>query len=170
MTIATILPPIDPREYPCARCPDAVHSIPGGDDEWWWGDETGSVTGTDPEFRHLPDGNGWARLAELDAAMTAIRKRDPKLRDPDNSRANDRMIKEYVALKVRLDLSGSFHVHRPRQTAGLPSGFPGVSHCDYPAYRRPSGWQCRTCRVSLGDDSAVGFDLIAARLALGVPA
>jgi hypothetical protein len=33
---------------------------------------------------------------------------------------------------------------------------PAISHCDYPAYRRPLGWECRRCRTYLGTDAELG--------------
>jgi hypothetical protein len=65
----------------------------------------------------------------------------------------DRLMAEYSALKVRLDFGGTFHEHYPREWPAW-DGPPAPEHCGWPAWLRPSGWQCRQCGAALAVESA----------------
>lgn len=154
------LTPTITTEHSCWLCADPVHQIALSTDEWGWAGRDGSITATSSEFRHLPEGDPYARLRWLDERMTTLHALPKSQRTPETATEDNRLIKEYVALKVRMEMSLSFHVHvvpgsqvpvdeRARRTV--------VLHCDYPAWRRPSGWECRMCHVHLGTDEEVGF-------------
>jgi hypothetical protein len=60
-------------------------------------------------------------------------------------------VREYSALKIRLDSGYTTHLHLPDPATVVEHGPrpDPVSHCDYPAWLRPTGWQCRRCGADL---------------------
>lgn len=72
----------------------------------------------------------------------------------------ERTIREYAALKVRLDTGSIYHRHMPAREPWVynpscgPRGEVMPYHCGMPAWLRPSGWYCRGCGVLLSDESA----------------
>lgn len=140
VTAATLADIEAVRSYtgPCWLCGVMCTQVPGAGDEWAWAGPDGKVTGRDRDLiRNClgPDG----KPANPYEALAWLREHGPAT--------------EYVMLKVRLDLGLSFHVHqvmdkcRPAQ--------PAVRyHCEYPAWLRPSGWQCRVCGSRLDEQEA----------------
>jgi hypothetical protein len=72
----------------------------------------------------------------------------------------ERTIREYVALKVRLDTGGYYHTHTPAREMWAydpdrpPLGLVMPYHCGRPAWLRPPGWYCRECGDLLTDATA----------------
>ena len=141
---------------PCGSCGDLLHQIADERaDEFAWAGEDGSRTGTDSDLRQLEaHGGAYARLAwlgdEMDRLHKLSRKRKGEYVWPDERMRAEYHARgrEYSALKVRLEF-GTFHIHRARESDVPPYQGPPVSHCDYPAWLRPSGWRCRRCGKSL---------------------
>lgn len=138
---------------PCWLCGDLLHrAINERTDEFTWADEAGSIAGTDSDLRQLGQfGGAYAYLAWLADEMDRLSKLSRKRKDgchwPDEParltyHARGR---EYAALKVRLELGGTFHIHHVRASDSPPYRGPAVSCCEYPAWLRPSGWWCRRC-------------------------
>jgi hypothetical protein len=124
----------------------------------------GTAYGPAPDLVHLFDPSAnWlgldnpyaylARLGELcDGATSAKRAETTWL--------YERTIREYVALKVRLDTGSIYHSHRAAREPWVhdpdrgPLGKVLPYHCSAPAWLRPSGWYCRECCALLTDESA----------------
>jgi hypothetical protein len=102
-------------------------------DEYVWVDLAGRMYGPDTDLAHIPDPYG--HLADL--AERAVR-------------GDRRAAGEYSALKVRLETGGTDHVHWTDASDDPPlhSG-PVPGCCGWPAWLRPSGWQCRRCKRRL---------------------
>jgi hypothetical protein len=128
--VVTVKPVRAAAPGPVCRCCPArlVRVADPRTDTWLWADESGSCTGTDGDLAHIPDPHG--HLADLDRM----------------ARAGDmRAGREYAALSIRLT-TGYHHEHYPADLAGLPPHEgPVPEHCGWPAWLRPSGWQCRRC-------------------------
>lgn len=142
---------------PCWLCGDLLHQVANErTDEFTWAGEDGSTAGTDSDLRPLEQfGGAYAYLAWLDAEMDRLhalsRKRKGEYVWPDERTRityHDRG-REYTALKVRLDMKGTFHIHHVRADDTPAYRGPAVQHCDYPAWLRPSGWWCRKCGQQL---------------------
>ena len=114
-------------------------------DEYVWVDEQGRQTGTDPDLHHLPD--PYAHLTALGALiMRGAAQRKGKRAEP--TWLWWAAGREYGALKVRLEMGGTFHVHQP--------GSPGPAYegavpwcCGWPGWLRPGGRQCRQYGAAL---------------------
>ena len=142
---------------PCWLCGDLLHRVADKRaDEFTWADEAGSTAGTDSDLRRLEEhGGAYARLAWLAEEMERLHKLSRKRVDgyhwPDEQMrtAYHARGREYSALKVRLEMGGTFHIHQVRASDTPPYRGPAVQHCDYPAWLRPSGWWCRKCGQQL---------------------
>ena len=128
-------------------------------DEFTWVGEDGRKTGTDSDLRQLEvHGGAYARLAWLSGELQEAMK---SAGGPNSKKACLTPLywaraREYSALKVRLEMGMTFHIHRIR-AADEPAcpgsvrccGY-GVPYCcEWPAWLRPSGWQCRRCKQVL---------------------
>lgn len=104
-------------------CGAELTRVPYGDtDDWAWADASGSLTG---------DRYPFDPYRMLDRLKTAGR------------------LGAYHALKVEMDLSGSFHMHHPLvYPVTVHDRRPG-DHCGWPAYLAPRGWICRVCKTEL---------------------
>lgn len=157
MSTITTLAPSSTGELPCYLCEDPCHMIALPDDTWGWAGRDGKITATDLRFRNLPGGTPYARLKELSDKIQAYFKLPKSKQTPQMAAEQDAWFREYSSLKTASEMGLSFHVHHvlaPKPAQERPST---VEHCDYPAWRRPSGWQCRKCGEHLGDDAAVGY-------------
>jgi len=139
---------------PCWLCGDAMHQVADTWlDEFTWADDSGSTTGTDTDLRQLEEhGGAYARLKWLADEMDRLGKLSCKRKDgyhwPDEATQAEYHARgrEYSALKVRLETGGTFHVHHVRSSE-VPDYAGIVPYCcGWPAWLRPSGWQCRQCR------------------------
>jgi hypothetical protein len=159
--MTTTMLPISPAEHPCYVCGDLVHMVAAENNEWMWAGRDEKITGLMPIFRHL-DVHPYERLKQLGDEITAFFKLPKGKQTPELWAAQNRAFAEYNPLKVRLDMGGTFHTHTvigstlPVEVADARKA---IEHCDYPAYRRPLGWECRVCGKDMGDDEAVGFTL-----------
>jgi hypothetical protein len=94
-----------------------------------------------------------ARLGKLCAEATAAKR-------TETTWLYERTIREYAALKVRLDTGSCYHTHREASVPWVYDSareFDGqvyVYHCAWPAHLRPSGWYCRGCGELLTDATA----------------
>jgi hypothetical protein len=136
----------------CQLCGDPLHPVANErTDTFIWVDASGSQTGVDADLRQLPGGDPFARLDVLTDRLKASRYRDSAA------------AAEYSALTIRLGGTGgaaarTHHEHwapvsEPMYTGLVPEC------CGWPAWLRPSGWQCRRCRRRLGPpppDTAAG--------------
>jgi hypothetical protein len=129
----------------CRHCPALLHRVAIPElDEWGWADEQGSRFGQDPDVAMLkPD--PYAYLAALGGRCVTGKG---KGRLVDHQAAA-----EYTMLKVRLEMSGTLHEHYPREQPAY-EGPPAPEHCGWPAWLRPSGWQCRQCGAALALERA----------------
>jgi hypothetical protein len=121
----------------CQMCPAVlVRAADLVQDDWVWVHGAGSRTGRDPDLAYIPGPYG--HLGDLGVRALA---------------GDMRAAQEYSALKARLDAScGYEHEHwpDPRQVTRYDdSDEPMPEHCGWPAWRRPSGWQCRHCQARL---------------------
>jgi hypothetical protein len=138
----------------CLLCPAVLHREADTTlDEWMWADETGHRFGTDADLAHVrpspaglaagyqdcPDGR-WAELRDQLAAA----QRHTRRKGVEPTWLYWASAREYSALKVRLEIGGTFHEHHPA-TASLPpwDGPPPPECCGWPMRLRPSGWHCR---------------------------
>lgn len=127
----------------CRFCPAQLHQAANERlDEWVWLDEAGSPVGDDPDLPPDPYGH----LADL-AGMCERAHRQSR-RGAEPTWLYHAAVREYSSLKVRLEFGGTFHTHRPLH---LPPPYPGPvpEHCGWPAWLRPSGWQCRQCHIKI---------------------
>jgi len=139
---------------PCWLCGDAMHMVADTRfDEFTWADDGGSKTGIASDLRQLEEhGGAYAYLAwlsgELERLSGLSRKRKDGYHWPDERTEAEYFARgrEYSALKVRLEMGGTFHVHQVMASDIPPYCGPDVRCCEYPAWLRPSGWQCRQCR------------------------
>lgn len=134
-------------ETACALCPALLHRAPvPGADEWGWADRDGRACGDDPDVAHLlPD--PYAYLAALGERAMALMTGPKRQRD---LAAATVVMGEYSALKVRLDLGGTFHQHHPGAGRAPFYAGPAVPECcGWPALLRPSGFTCRQCGTRL---------------------
>jgi hypothetical protein len=114
-------------------------------DEYAWANAGGHQTGTDPDVAHLlPDPYG--RLAIL--ASELGRAQAVRTKRASRTWLYWARAREYGALKVRLEMGGTFHVHQPDGPGPVHEG-PVPEHCNWPGWLRPSGWQCRRCGAAL---------------------
>jgi hypothetical protein len=164
---------------PCSLCGVLLRSAVLPDDTFGPVDASGSQTGTDNDVAHLFDpAANWLGatspydyLVRLDAALTEALR----VKRTETTWLYDRTIREYSALKVRLDMGMSFHCHQmpsdwdpaawaAAYAAGIrppcPPDLP--HHCGRPAHLRPSGWYCRGCKALLTDETAKFTDKISA--------
>jgi hypothetical protein len=95
-----------------------------------------------------------ARLAELCNEATSAKR-------CETTWLYDRTIREYVSLKVRLDMGSIYHHHvSARQpwshdpACEVTGDRACAYHCGWPAWLRPSGWYCRGCGELLTDATA----------------
>lgn len=104
-------------------CKAPLTQVPYADtDEWAWADASGSITGD----RYL-----FNPYEELEALKFAGQ------------------LGAYHALKVELDLAGSFHMHRPLVYPVAIYPDRPDDHCGWPSYLSPRGWLCRVCKAEL---------------------
>jgi hypothetical protein len=125
----------------CWLCGDLLHlAISEAADEFVWVGQDGHQMGVDSDMRQLPGADPYARLAflsrELDRAHAARRASFTWLYHA--------YVREYSALKVRMDFGGTHHVHQSSSHPQVWDG-PPPEHCGWPAWLRPSGWHCRQC-------------------------
>ncbi len=139
---------------PCWLCGDVLHQVADERaDEFTWADDSGSTAGTDADLRPLEEhGGAYAYLARLSGELERLsglsRKRKDGYHWPDERTEAEYFARgrEYSALKVRLEMGGTFHIHQVR-ASGKPDYEGTVPYCcGQPAWLRPSGWQCRQCR------------------------
>jgi hypothetical protein len=155
---------------PCAECGTPMvhaagteHGIRGPKDVFTEVAADGSAKGPAPDLAHLfsPAAN-WlgmsnpyaylARLGELCSEATSAKR-------CETTWLYERTIREYVALKVRLDMGGMHHTHTPAREPWVydpnraPLGVVMPYHCGQPAWLRPSGWYCRGCGELLTDET-----------------
>lgn len=120
----------------CCRLCEAVlvRAADTRTDEYIWVDLAGRTYGRDADLAHIPGPYG--HLADL--AERAVR-------------GDWAAAREYGALKVRLDAGCGYEHAHWTDGAGEPHLHPGPvpECCDYPAWLRPSGWQCRRCKRRL---------------------
>lgn len=126
----------------CWLCGDALRRVARVDtDEFVWVDPDGKQTGTDSDLRHWD--NPYAHLAWLgDELERAVRQRGKK---SEPTWLYWRHATEYGALKVRLEIGGTFHVHQAGESEPFAGDVPEC--CGWPMWLRPSGWQCRQCKA-----------------------
>ena len=158
-------------ERPCTLCGAPLRTVARPDDTFGPVDTLGSPNGPDTDMVALfaPEANWLGSVSPYDhlARLAALLDEATAGKRTETTWLYARSIREYVALKVRLDVGMSFHYHQ------LPSDWdaarfaetyvPGPQpraadlpyHCDRPAYLRPSGWQCRECRVMLPELASV---------------
>jgi hypothetical protein len=156
---------------PCALCGVPLTEVARPDDTFGPVGPDGRAHGPDPDLAHLSDPSGnwlgassaYQYLARLDAALSQA---DPLSKRTETTWLYERTIREYSALKVRLDMGMSFHYHRLASdfdaAAFAASWVPGPQprsarvpyHCGQPALLRPSGWYCRADGAVLTDESA----------------
>ncbi|HUY51697.1 MAG TPA: hypothetical protein VMV92_39350 [Streptosporangiaceae bacterium] len=122
----------------CRLCGVALHRAADPvTDTYVWADADGHQTGADPDVAHLrPDPSAY--LAALGERIRSAPKGSPDWAAG----------REYSALKVRLDVGGTCHVHWPDGN-GPPHAGPLPWCCGWPGWLRPSGWQCRRCGAAL---------------------
>jgi hypothetical protein len=126
----------------CWHCGDALRLLADVmADEYVWIDESGANYALDYDLRHICGGNPYMRLKQLADRLAACRG--------SITPESDRDIEEYAALSVRI-AGGTFHRHTP-VSAPVYDG-PRFSHCDYPGWLRPSGWQCRVCHARMSEE------------------
>ncbi len=140
---------------PCWLCGDACHMVADTRlDEWAWADDSGSKSGKDLDLRALyaNGGNPYARLAALDDVLQAAMKAigGPHGKKGSLTPLYWARVREYSALKVRLEFGGTFHIHHVRTDSVSPWRGELPYCCGSPAWLRPSGWHCRECRAVLG--------------------
>jgi hypothetical protein len=155
---------------PCTLCGAPLRQVARPADTFGPVDTLGSPNGPDPDMVPLfaPEANWLGSVSPYDhlARLGALLGEATAGKRTETTWLYDRSIREYVALKVRLDVGMSFHYHR------LPSDWdaarfaasyvPGPQprsaelpyHCGRPALLRPSGWTCRGCRVALTEGMA----------------
>jgi hypothetical protein len=148
---ATLLPPATAW---CRWCPAKLYRIPvTHTNEWGWQDAGGNRFGDDPDTAMLkPD--PYAYLATLAAKLDKAHKAPKR---SCTTWVYEAAIREYSALKVRLDFGHTIHLHLPDPRTVVEHGPrpDPVSHCDYPAWLRPTGWQCRRCRADLTPEGSL---------------
>jgi hypothetical protein len=140
----------------CRLCGDPVRQVPSGD-EWAWAGPDGRTLGTDRDLRSLPgwpakpDPDPYAHLTWLAGRMDAAMK---ACGGPRGTRASLTPLywaaaREYSSLKVRLEMSLTFHQHTVTAQRDCPAGGnvrrPLPYHCAWPMRLTPSGWACRQC-------------------------
>lgn len=142
---------------PCWLCGDELHQAADErQDLYAWADGAGSTAGTDSDLRQLEQfGGAYKYLAWLASEMDRLHKLSRKRKDgyhwPDARTQAEYHARgrEYSALKVRLEFGGTFHIHQAR-ASGTPDYQGTVPECcGWPAWLRPSGWQCRQCRQAV---------------------
>jgi hypothetical protein len=138
----------------CFICGVAVTEVADTErDEWRWAGPDGKTTGRDPDLEHLcdPARNPLGASDPYDA----LSKMASLLGTANARGAGKRSLtplywqvgREYSALKVRLDLGMSFHIHSAWTEPW--DGPPVPWHCGSPGWHRPSGWYCRVCPATL---------------------
>jgi len=141
-------------DRPCSLCGVPLHTTALPDDTYGVADWTGSRTGTDPDLAPLCDpaanwlgaSNPYAYLARL---ARLLDEADPGSKKTQTTWLYERTVREYAALKVRLDMGLSFHYHQEDRAGAPRSLVVPPYHCSWPAHLRPSGWYCRECKVRL---------------------
>lgn len=153
--------PISATEYPCYVCEVPVHMVAAANNEWMWAGRDDQLMGPGKEFAHL-DVHPYERLKQLSEQIQAFFKLPKGKQTLELQVAQHRAFAEYGPLKTRLELAMSIHTHTvigSSLPADVANARKKIEHCDYPAYRRPQGWECRVCGKDMGDDEAVGFTL-----------
>lgn len=146
------------ESYACDACGVPVWRTGGADNEWYWTDLDGSSVGLDHIWLELGV-EPYQRLAKLSREIVSYHGLRDSQKTPEQDRVINARFIEYSLLGNRIAFGGGpSHVHRVAAEVGnTPLGGQTPEHCGFPAYRRPSGWQCRECRADLGDDAAVGW-------------
>jgi hypothetical protein len=152
---------------PCAECGTPMvlaETTENGKDLFTEAAADGTSYGPAADLAHLFDpARNWlgasgayaylAELGKLCGEATAVKR-------TETTWLYDRTIREYAALKVRLDLGSCYHSHRAAREPWAydphraRSGDVMPYHCARPAHLRPSGWYCRECGELLTDDNA----------------
>jgi hypothetical protein len=142
---------------PCALCGVPLVTAARPDDTFGPAGPDGRAHGFDRDVAHLADpaanwlgaSSAYEYLARLDAALAEA----TRVKGTHTTWLYERTIREYSALKVRLDLGMSFHYHRLAAEADALR-LPLPWHCGRPAHLRPSGWRCRECGEALAGQLA----------------
>jgi hypothetical protein len=153
---------------PCIECGTPMvhgHGTEGGKDVFTEVAADGTSRGPAVDLAPLFDpGANWlgmsnpyaylARLGELCIEATSVKR-------TETTWLYECTVREYSALKVRLDTGCYYHSHVPEHEPWVydPHRVPVgerecVCHCDRPAWLRPSGWYCRECGDLLTDETA----------------
>ena len=155
---------------PCEECGTPMvlgQEAEGGKDVFTEVAADGSTKGPASDLAHLFDpAANWlgmsdpyaylARLGEL--CEEALPNKSARRTKP--TWLYDRTIREYAALKVRLDTGSIHHRHMAAREPWVynpscePRGVVLPYHCGAPARLRPSGWYCRGCNALLTDATA----------------
>lgn len=133
----------------CALCGEPLHRIADNRlDEFIWVGRDGKPYGNDSDLARLfdPARNPLGVSDPYDALskMADRLNRADKARRTCRTRLYWQIAREYSALKVRLEMAGTFHQHWTSETPPYTGEVP--EHCGWPMWLRPSGWQCRQCK------------------------
>lgn len=113
----------------CFLCDTAVQQVPARD-EWAWANDAGTTGLPGDLVRDITPAP--RSIEDVYAALAWLAEHN---------------VRQYVSLKVRLDLGGASHqhqVHAGDEQAPGPAG-PLPWHCAWPMRLTPSGWACRQC-------------------------
>jgi hypothetical protein len=152
---------------PCAECGTPMmhgQGTTGGKDVFTEVAADGSVKAPASDLVHLFDpAANWlgesdpyaylARLGDLCTEALSVKRRE-------TTWLYERTIREYSALKVRLDTGSIYHRHMSDRDPWVydpnraTRGVAVPAHCGWPAWLRPSGWYCRQCKALLTDATA----------------